>query len=240
MVPGMHPAIVTEEEFELAQKVIKKGGKAKDSGMVYPLKSLVVCGNCGRKMVYYREIERFRCPYGRNGGDSLCGHRSPKEGDLENIVFDAIKDYMNMVEVKKDLLKGKLQGRTRKIKTDVEMLSECQRKIEALKKDKLALYEGYCGGEFGKDEYLHRKEKVDSEIRECEGFIREKTAEVETMEGELAEGVNSERDVACEEFRDGQELTYEMAHAFIEKILVYTGERLEIVWRFKDVYEGVG
>ena len=80
---------------------------------------------------------------------------------------------------------------------------------------------------------------MDSEIRECEGLIREKTAEVEAMEGELAEGVDSERDMACEEFRDGQELTYEMAHAFVEKILVYKGERLEIVWKFKDVFEGV-
>lgn len=240
VVPGMHPAIVTEEEFELAQKVIKKGGKAKEPGRIYPLKSLVVCGNCGRKMVYYREIKRFRCPYGRNGGDPLCGQRSPKVEDLENIVFDAIRDYINMVGVKKDLLKGKLQGRTRKIKTDVEMLAEYQRKIEALKKSKLAFYEGYCGGEYGKDEYLHRKAKVDSEISECEKFIREKTAEVEVMERELAEGVNSEKDAVCEEFQDGQELTYEMAHAFLEKILVYAGERLEIVWKFRDVYEGVG
>ena len=240
VVPGMHPAIVTEEEFELAQKVIVKSGKAKNSGMVYPLKSLVVCGNCGRKMVFHREAKRFLCPYGRNGGDSLCGHRSPKEVDFESIVFSAIKDYISMVEMKKELMKGKLSERKGKIKSDVEMLSECQRKIETLKKDKLALYERYCGGEFGKDEYLHRKKKVDSKIRECEGLFREKATEVEAMEGELIEGRDSERDVACAEFRGGQKLTYEMAHAFIEKILVYTGERLEIVWKFKDMFERVG
>ena len=71
----------------------------------------------------------------------------------------------------------------------------------------------------------NRKEKVDSELSECEGFIREKTAEVEAMEGELAEGVDSERDAVCEEFRDGQELTYEMAHAFIEP-MEHTTERM--------------
>ena len=37
-----------------------------------------------------------------------------------------------------------------------------------------------------------------------------------------------------EAFRDEKILTYDMAHAFVEKILVYPNERIEIKWRLGD------
>ena len=237
VVPGMQQAIVSEEEFELAQKAVKKTGKARASGRDYPLKSLVVCGNCGRKMVRYGNIKRFKCPYGRNGGDVLCGkHRSPVEGDMERIVFEAVQQYVDMVEVKRKSAKGVLAGRKVKIRSSMEGLVGLKGKVETLKKEKMRLYERYCGGEIDRIRYIEEKGEVDFEIGECEEKIREMEAEVEVMEAEIAEGDGGERDVVCRLFRDEKELTYELAHAFVEKILVYQEEQVEIVWKFKDVY----
>ena len=50
IVPGMHEAIITPEEYDLAQKVISDR-KYQGSGdpKAYPLKSLLICGNCLRR-----------------------------------------------------------------------------------------------------------------------------------------------------------------------------------------------
>lgn len=238
VVPGMHPAIVTEAEFELAQKAIKRSGKVMKQGAIYPLKSLVVCGNCGRKMVFHKEAKRFLCPYGRNGGDSLCGQHSPKMKEFERIVFHAIKDYIGIAGTQRKNMKGMIWGRKESLKTVEGDLLECERQMEGLKKEKLVLYEQYCGGKFGKEEYLERKQSVDAEIKVCEEVLKEKKNAVEMMKMEIEEVGKTGLDVVCEEFGGMQELSYEMAHAFIKKILVYQGEKVEIVWKFRDVFEG--
>ena len=46
----------------------------------------------------------------------------------------------------------------------------------------------------------------------------------------------SEAESACNVFRD-EGLTYEMAHAFIDRILVHSKERIEIQWKFRDFLE---
>ncbi|MBR1741258.1 MAG: recombinase family protein, partial [Lachnospiraceae bacterium] len=152
VVSGVQEAIVTEEEFELAQKAIKKTGKARAPERDYPLKSLVVCGNCGRKMVRYEKTKRFRCAYGRNGGAAVCEKmRSPIEADMEKTVFNAIQDYMGMAEKKMIMARGKMSGQKAKIRSNMERLSELQANMEELKYKKLGFYERYCEGYLEKE-----------------------------------------------------------------------------------------
>lgn len=33
-------------------------------------------------------------------------------------------------------------------------------------------------------------------------------------------------------FRNAKELTYEMSHAFVDKIVIYPDQRMEIKWKF--------
>ena len=51
IVEGTHEAIISKEDFELAQKVIRGGGRNPTRKQHdYPLKGLVRCGNCKRAM----------------------------------------------------------------------------------------------------------------------------------------------------------------------------------------------
>ena len=234
VVPDMHEAIITVEEYEKAQMSIDKGHGHKDKARMYPLRSLVVCGICGRHMIRYKETERFNCPYGRNGGNDECkGHRSPAEAEMEKIVFGAIKDFIAMRDADRKadnriLLKRKLEVKKGRVSID-----ELEGKIAMLKRDKLDLYEQYCIGQMNKAEYLAEKSTIDKTIEEYEEIIRACKTKMEESADEVA-GISSEADAVCEAFKDAMELTYDMAHAFVEKIIVYRGDRLEIVWRFKN------
>ena len=39
------------------------------------------------------------------------------------------------------------------------------------------------------------------------------------------------------EYQKGEGLTYELAHALISAIYVHGQDSIEIVWKFKDIYE---
>ena len=59
IVAGMHEAIVSEEEFEQAQLIIKRNGRGQAPRLSYPLKSLVFCANCGMRMTRLKKLGGF-------------------------------------------------------------------------------------------------------------------------------------------------------------------------------------
>ena len=84
-----------------------------------------------------------------------------------------------------------------------------------------------------KAKYLAEKSTLDKTIEEYEENIRACKTNMEEESGDVAV-ISSEADAVCEAFKDAMELTYDMAHIFVDKIIVYRGDRIEIKWRFKD------
>lgn len=72
IVPGMHEAIVTTEEYELAQKIFSDRKFISSDIPSHPLQSIVVCSNCLRVMEWNKRTTRHRCRYGSYGGDAGC------------------------------------------------------------------------------------------------------------------------------------------------------------------------
>ena len=185
-------------------------------------------------MIRYKATTRFNCPYGRNGGNVECkGHRSPVESEIEKIVFQAIRDFISMSEGKRRSDRNRIKKNRSETKNRKLIIGELETRITALKRDKLALYEKYCDSDMDKKAYLHEKDAIDTAIRDCEESIKSHKSEIEDNMGEETL-ISSEADAVCEAFKDVNELTYDMAHAFVEKIIVYRDDRLDIVWRFKD------
>lgn len=53
---------------------------------------------------------------------------------------------------------------------------------------------------------------------------------------DLSPEVSSEMEAACLAFKEATELTYDMAHAFVDRILVSADGSIEIRWRFMDIF----
>lgn len=233
VVHGMHEAIVTPEEYEKAQEIIAKGRILQKPAELYPLRSLVVCGYCGRHMTRRSEMNKFCCTFGRNGVEIECkGLYSQNESEMEKIVFNAIKDFIAMRETDREadnriFLKKKLEAN--KICVNI---NELEGKIALLKRKKLDLYEKYCTGQMNKSTYLAEKSSLDEAIEELAEAIEACKSRIDDCADEESH-IFSETDAVCEAFKDEAKLTYDMAHAFIEKINVYWDDRMEIIWRFK-------
>lgn len=236
IVPGMHDAIVTSEEYELAQKAIQKDKHIVRNAPPHPLKSLVVCGNCLRAMSWNRRDSVHRCQYGANGGDKGCwGIRSPKEDEFEAVVLHAIQDYMNIVSMQKNKIRQMLSNTQRTTKASHTSVDEAERRLESLKYKKFTEYERYASGQVSKEVYLSKKISLDGEISKCEAEIQSMREELETKETEKT-AIPPELDAVCDIFHGEDTLTYDMAHAFVERILVFPKNRIEIQWKFRDCF----
>lgn len=234
IVPGMHEAIITPEEYEQAQKIIVTKSIPSTTSSTYPLKSLVVCGTCLRRMGRYERGKIFFCKYGTHGGKEDCRlTKSPSEEKLEQIIFQGIQDYSKFVEQRRENRKKQM----RTIQNSNKDIEALKRRIFSLKQRKFQEYDRYNSGKSCKEEYLEHKQAIDAEIarieKEIEGMRQNSIGESE------AEVIFSEMEAVCDAFRGEESLTYDMAHAFVDRILVYPDERIEIQWRFSDCFSSM-
>lgn len=237
IVPGMHEAIVTEEEYNQAQKIVKKVERTRATeSIVYPLKSLVYCGNCERHMMRYKNLSRFRCTHGRQDRGSICRKvRSPLEADMEKMVFQSIQNFISMADERQTRLKLEQDRQKVMVQNDLETTAVLRAKIESLKKEKLKVYENYCTGKLDKNSYILRKGELDEKIAEYEYNICMFKEHVKGSEESVSVSY-TELETAVSIYKVEECLTHEMAQTFIDKIIVYPEERMEIQWKFKDCF----
>lgn len=99
IIPGCHAPIVDEEIFNRAQEIItKKWHKGYFNGVIKnPLAGIVLCGNCGAKMVRHPSGDKnntvsLMCP---TGG---CIPTAPAD-DVERAVLDSIEQQLHEIEL---------------------------------------------------------------------------------------------------------------------------------------------
>ena len=76
---------------------------------------------------------------------------------------------------------------------------------------------------------------IDERIAKLETDISSSEERVSGLEEQSPE-VSSELEAACVAFQKESVLTYDMAHAFVDRIVVYAEGNIEIKWRFKDIF----
>ena len=99
---GTHEAIVSREEFEKAQLVIKSNShKVLMDSVDFPLKGKVRCGNCRRVMAhnFKQTVPTFWCREGlEHVGQTQCTSEVFQVSDIENAVFQALKKELSLLD----------------------------------------------------------------------------------------------------------------------------------------------
>lgn len=236
IVPGMHEAIVTVEEYENAQKVITSTGHTRATGNEYPLKSLVFCGNCGRHMVRHnKKMIRFKCPHGRYDRGSLCRkYISPLEPELEEAVFAAIQNYIGLVDYRQSQPNALGTKKMEKVQASIETAAALHGRMDSLKKEKFKAYEKYCAGKLDQELYIKEKKELDRKISECEKAVQANEDQTRKL-GQQPE-CDSGLETAVSTYRGERHLTSNMARTFIEKVVIHQEGDIELRWKFEDLF----
>ena len=234
---------IPKDCLEDVSKAVIRGGvkKPKRNPHYYPLKGLVCCGNCKRALTRRKNRNVsgyfYQCTHSTNDRDTECpvGERYSEEW-LENAAYNAIGQMLALAE-KKAVKNHEISKRRKSaISECADTIRDLQKQSEQLKAVKLRLYEKYTSGSITKAEYLKRKAEADATMAENEEAIRKGHERMQELDSEHP--CSDERlDAVLGVYQKNERLTYELAHALIDAIYVHGQDSIEIVWKFKDIFE---
>lgn len=159
---GTHEAIVSREEFEKAQLVIRNNGHRVVMGSVdFPLKGKIRCGNCRRAMGYdYKQASPiFWCREGMELiGQTQCSSEIYQASDIENAVFQALKKELSLLDSLYSDIKKEEQSLKEASRKASRRKTLMEQELKNLKGEKMRMYEEYAAGTLSLDNYKRELE----------------------------------------------------------------------------------
>lgn len=245
-----HPAIVDRDTFKLVQKIREGRHRQTRTGKVSIFSGLVFCEDCGQKMYYQsgkkdrRDPPHFMCSSYSKNPDTCTSHYIG-EKTLTNLVLESMRRvFLNIQAFEKEFVRKQVESYDSDKKKE---LTAKRRELEKAKKriaeiDKLIqrIYEDNVIGKLSDERFATLSNTYETEQKE----LKEKLPEMESyLEAETDKTVNLQKFVQkVKAITEPTELTSELVHEFIDKIVVSAaryldGKRYQII----DIYyNGVG
>ena len=230
-----HPAIISKNDFEKAQSLKRKKSPA-EKHAANILRNKVFCGCCGGHMGIPdsgAKTPKYMCRRSVNYEDS-CSTGYVKKETVYNAVFKAVKDMARLFLDEDSALskcRKSLSSSAKGEQYDRQIRMQ-QEKIHALEARKTGLYEDFRRNSISEDEYLSLNNRYSDEM----------AAASEVIKGMKEAAANMRRTVdtvntACQKlkaFKAKRKLSQDMADSLIEKVIVYSEDRVEAVFKFDD------
>ena len=234
-VEQTHDGIVTREEFDRAQAAMR-AFEEYDGRMRKPSQRKVFCGICGHAMARSGGADAFyACHTSRVAFDYPCTEEPVPEADIQEVVLLGLRTQAAAAVEMERIWAERRQSKAgspanvrKKLSALNEVLTQQDQKLKEL-------YEGFILGQTSKTEYLAGKEAIVKSREAVSAQIEELKV---CMENADADGHLQNRFVSCfRQYKDVETLTKKIADDVLEKIIVYPGGRLQVVWNYREDYE---
>lgn len=232
IVEDVHPALISKETFEQAQKVVRqqqyRGGSQK---VAFALDGKICCGNCR----YQMGISPYKggtvyCYHKRNTGEfSSCDTSEYSWALLSSLVHNAIRLQIADLSRLKTQIEEKSNPVTENFAKKMKQLKD---KIDFASADRIRQYEAYSEGIITKDAYISRRNQLNEQITRYQRSY-------EAMDQVLSKDsrVTGELEVQTQTAEDNdllRTLTREVVEAFVNKVYIYDSSHIEIEFSFQD------
>ncbi len=231
-IENTHEPLVSYELYLKANSVIRQT-TFRQSGRKG--KNIYHCGYCGRKMQDTGKGS-IQCGQRYLIKECSCREASIKREDADRAVMDALKQQIQLF-VKESELSQNARSRTVPYSADGEIIS-LTKIIAALKKTWMPLYEQYRDGSLSREDFLAKKKEYDAEAAKLE----QRLDELQSSKNEQDERAQQEQkhtsQLMC--YAEQMELTEEIKEKLIDKVKVYSNNRIEIYWKFESGFPNTG
>lgn len=183
VVPGKHPAIISEEMFERAQELFC-GSVPKRAGMVVvnPLSGLLKCSVCGKTMCYNTYGYKYNTqPRFVHAESSVCKMKSAYSSEVLELLCQSLRAYIDDFE-----FKVSSAGRMEEIEKHTKEIQQLEAELEKARAKRRRLFDDYDDGVYTPAEFKERKavwaERIEHMSHELEELQKHKPAEVNYSE----------------------------------------------------------
>lgn len=256
VVPDAHPPIVSISDFEAVERQMREDSAHRETamewsadiraGMIDLFAGKIFCADCGKRMYYKRQRicgcknVTFRgvydCSTHVRRGHATCFNHFIRQDALNEKVFNAIRDQLQVALDYEKLLLA-MRGGSGKASVREKhkaAVASVKLRLNALKKKRAGLYESYVEGILNEEEYAFAKQTYEEQYEALNRLLDEA---VERRERFLASISPDNKWLTMMRGAAGMTgLTQELVDAMIEKVLVYGGGRIEVVFNYNDVF----
>lgn len=245
-----HPAIVDRETFALVQELRKHRRRPTKSGIVSMFSGLLYCADCGEKLYYSvtnnykREQAYFFCSSYRKNSD-ICSAHYIREKVIEKLVLESMQRVLWYVQSYEKLFAQKQlenfgEQKKKELTEKRRELEKAKRRIREIDTVIQKLYEDNATGKVSDDRFATMSMSLETEQEELKTKVPELETELENAKI-ATEGLQRFIEKA-KKVTQLAELTPELVHEFIQKIVVGKPEYKDGK-RYQSVeihYNGVG
>lgn len=185
VIENSHPALVTEDEFNAVQELMRKRGKHKSNGKESLFSYILKCPDCGSGMHF--KPDRRKGAYVCGGyvkyTSSYCSSHIIEEKVLLQVVKDDLKSLIRD-SVKLDTLYGIAEEKALAVRSQLHKeLNRVEKQLGELDFDKLLTL--HVDGAINSDQFKHQNERISQQQQE---LLNKKTELIVALE----EGKNLE------------------------------------------------
>ena len=255
VVPDAHPPIVSVSDFEAVERQMREDSAHRETamewsadiraGMIDLFAGKIFCADCGKRMYYKRQRIQckgvvfrgvYDCSTHMRRGHGTCFKHAMRQDALNKKVFNAIRDQLQVaLDYEKLLLAMRGgSGEASVREKHKAAVASVKLRLNALKKKRAGLYESYVEGILNEEEYAFAKQTYEEQYEALNRLLDEA---VERRERFLASISPDNKWLTMMRGAAGMTgLTQELVDAIIEKVLVYGGGRIEVVFNYNDVF----
>ena len=243
VVRDNHEPLITREDFEavVQRLAVKQHRKVENPDNVF--RGLMVCGECGRKMVFSKSCKsgRYSCAIYKRYGKSECSRHSITLKQIKQIVLMSIQRNAALSSEGKDRFVEQMLSASNSKKS--AELSALKKETEKLTARKLALakifqslYEDKALGKLSEEVYSELSGNVERERTEIQERLKRISEQLGKSQ-QLTENAEKFAEL-IRRYTDITELSEELVHLLIEKIVVHERDcvtntmQVEIYYRF--------
>lgn len=239
IVDNTHEAIIPAEQFELVRWILEtETRRPNDAETVALFAGFLYCGDCGSRLVRRSASYKgkrniyYQCSGSKQNKGSCTSHNLRDE-KLYNIVRNALQMQIQIVMGEAEFVESIRQAqqepyRVRRIERQIRQLTAEKAHTQGIKEK---LYGDYADEILTREDFLNYNELYSKRIEEYDRKITELEAERQNLQ--TAPNAYPFLDV-YRKYRKLEEITRPMVVELIEKIEVYEGNRVEIMFRFQD------
>ena len=226
IVENTHEPLVSQEVFDKANDSIQKYNQP----ITKQRKSnpLFICGVCGKAIMYRKGAKRYLCRTACYEPNSECQCVRGVVDDIESAVLQTVNTMAAMVESRKK------NAKIRKAVTLPEQISNTELELKRVHVKKMDLYNAYSEGNLERECYVAKA----NELRDLQDQLKKK---LESLSKELQEqeSISQADDDTIEKMKSLQTFDRDEIHNVIDKVILYSPDEMEIIWKYDDWYQTI-
>lgn len=254
-VEHTHEPLVSEEVFYQVWERIEENIKIQNrrplrkDTMEDIFRGVLYCGECGHKLsrmvterkASYKEVKTFvfySCPNIKRIDEEKCENEQITFLQIQKVVLHLLKKefLLSGTQMKKLMEFNKEAGEKRKEQIQ-KAQDELQKSVDGADRKISSYYLEYRNGSISQVQFLETKKKLEEKKEQDRQTLRDLHTEYSSIDRMVDKQNQFLRTIL--KYKSCAELNAELVQNLIEKIYVYRGKRVEIIWKWNDEFEKV-